>query len=139
MTKPQESILHSPDFLRGLRESYKYFFYAALLENRHTQTEIPVSTIIANMVLKAWPIVVEYRLSLGTFDQLEVICLGMCIRNNSSETPDLSDVLAAIENDCNSKSVNDIKRVFARFDDSWVGRVTNIDNAWLHSEYYTTK
>lgn len=139
MTKPQESILHSPDFLRGLRESYKYFFYAALLDNRHTQTEIPVSTIIANMVLKAWPVVVEHRLSLGTFDQLEVICLGMCIRTNSSETPDLSDVLAAIENDCNRKSVNDIIRVFARFADSWVGRVTNIDNAWLHSEYYTTK
>lgn len=128
-----------PDnFLIGLRESYKYIFYKVLLQYaREENTEgYRPDSVIADMIVTAWPYVSEYQLSLGNSDQLESMC-NFILADKGSTSPSKSEIEEWIASGFHPECVTDIKRVFARFADAWIGRTYNVDKNWLHSPTYT--
>lgn len=130
-----------PDnFLLGLRESYKYIFYKVLLQyarKENTEGYRP-ELVVADMIVAAWSYVIEYQFSLGSSDQLEAICRYI-FGEKGTDTPISSNIEEWIDDGFHPECVIDIKRVFARFADAWIGRTCNPDKSWLHSQTYTNQ
>lgn len=127
------------NFLHGLRESYKFFFYKVLLNHSHDTDSIegiPLDTIVFEMVVEAWPYV-SRGLSLGSSDQLEIICKAIAKGGEDSDVLPI-EVVQAYVSTHGDEVIKDVYRVFARFADAWIGRTVDITTSWLHSQKHTS-
>lgn len=125
-------------FLTGLRESYKYFLYRVLLNHRHGETRMSFISAIAEMLQIAWPYVCTYNMSLGRNDHLEVLCRKISATYGNDAIPDYRTIFSELKSGSYSASINDVSRVFFRMADAWVGRTSNLDSEWLHSQSNTS-
>lgn len=126
------------DFLTGLRESYKYFFYRVLLDERHSSARMSCALAIAKMIQKAWPFVCKHNLLLGNNDHLNILCHSLFDKYESLEVPTADVILEELRNPIYRPNIDDISRVFVRMADAWIGRTSNPDSGWVHSSSYTS-
>ena len=126
------------DFLTGLRESYKYFFYRVLLDERHSSARMSCTLAIAKMIQKAWPFVCEHNLLLGNNDHLDILCHSLFDKYDSLEVPTADFILEELSNPIYRLNIDDVSRVFVRMADAWIGRTSNPDSGWVHSSFYTS-